>query len=99
MSTGVVSIRLPDELKRRLDALSASTGRPAAFFVREALSEHLGELEHAYTLRAEAEAVRRGELETVGLDEVLADLGMTRDELDGTEPNDTEPDGTEPGDA
>jgi len=88
MSTGVVSIRLPDELKHRLDALSASTGRPAAFYVREALSEHLGELEHAYTLRAEAEAARRGELETVGLDEVLADLGMTRDELDETEPHD-----------
>ncbi|SDC17354.1 RHH-type transcriptional regulator, rel operon repressor / antitoxin RelB [Sanguibacter gelidistatuariae] len=84
MSTGVLSIRLPHELKHRLDALSASTGRPAAFYVREALTEHLGELEHVYTLRAEAEAVRSGKLETVGLDEVLADLGMTRDELDDT---------------
>lgn len=65
MSTAVVSIRIDAEIKRRLDALSASTGRPAAYYVREALLHHLEELEYAYQLRSEAEAIRRGELETI----------------------------------
>lgn len=82
MATGVVSVRLPDDLKRRLDALSASTGRPAAFYVREALSEHIDDLEHAYALRAEAEAARRGDLPTASLDEVLGELGLRRGDLE-----------------
>lgn len=76
MSTGVLSVRLPGELKARLDALSASTGRPAAFYVREAVAEHLDELEYAYTLRAEVEANRRGEIPTRSLADVSAELGL-----------------------
>lgn len=76
MSTGVLSVRLPDDIKTRLDALAASTGRSAAFYVREAVAEHLGELEYAYTLQAEAEAARRGEIPTYSLDEVARELGL-----------------------
>lgn len=76
MSTGVLSVRLPDDIKTRLDALAASTGRPAAFYVREAVAEHLAELEYAYTLKAEAEAARRGEIPTYSLDEVARELGL-----------------------
>jgi RHH-type transcriptional regulator, rel operon repressor / antitoxin RelB len=76
MSTGVLSVRLPDELKARLDALSASTGRTAAFYVREAIAQHLADLECAYTLQAEAEAVRRGEIKTRSLTEISAELGL-----------------------
>lgn len=63
-------------MKARLDALSASTGRPAAFYVREAVEEHLDELEYAYTLRAEVEANRRGEISTRSLADVAAELGL-----------------------
>jgi RHH-type transcriptional regulator, rel operon repressor / antitoxin RelB len=76
MSTGVLSIRLPDDIKARLDSLAASTGRPAAFYVREAIAEHLTEIEYAYTLRSEAEAIRRGEVGTRPLDEVVEELGL-----------------------
>jgi RHH-type rel operon transcriptional repressor/antitoxin RelB len=82
MSTGVVSVRLPDDLKGRLDALSATTGRPAAFYLREALSEHLDDLEHAYGVVARAEAIRAGARDTVPLDDVLTELGVTRADLD-----------------
>ncbi|WP_242085877.1 ribbon-helix-helix protein, CopG family [Microbacterium lacticum] len=81
MSTGVLSVRLPDDIKARLDALAASTGRPAAFYVREAVAEHLGELEYAYTLRAEAEAARRGDLPATSLDALAVELGFDADEL------------------
>jgi RHH-type transcriptional regulator, rel operon repressor / antitoxin RelB len=76
MSTGVLSIRIPDELKARLDALSASTGRPAAYYVREAVAEHLDAIEYAYALRAEVEAQRRGELPTRSLAEISKELGL-----------------------
>lgn len=74
MSTAVVSVRLDADVKERLDALSASTGRPAAYYVREALLEHLDDLEYAYQLRGEAEAIRRGELETVPSSDLAAEL-------------------------
>lgn len=81
MSTGVLSVRLPEDIKTRLDALAAATGRPAAFYVREAVAEHLSELEYAYTLRAEAEAARRGELPTAPLDDLTRELGFDPAEL------------------
>ena len=74
MTTAVVSIHLDDEVKGRLDALSAATGRPAAYYVREALVAHLDKLEHAYRLKGETEAIRRGELKTVPSDELADEL-------------------------
>lgn len=74
MSTSVVSVRVEGELKERLDALSASTGRPVAFYIREALTEHLADIEYGYQLRAEAEAVRRGHLDTIPSETVAAEL-------------------------
>ena len=75
MSTSVVSFRLDSTLKERLDALSATTGRPAAYYVREAVMEHLDQLEYAYELRGEAEAIRRGEIQTVPSADLAAELG------------------------
>lgn len=82
MSTGVLSIRLPGELKDRLDALAASTGRPASYYVREAVEEHLSTMEYAYTLQAEVEAIRRGEAKTRPLSELMAEMGITQADLD-----------------
>ena len=76
MSTTVLSVRLPDDLKRRLDELGSRTGRPATFYVREAIESYIDDLEYAYALRAEAEAVRRGEIKTRRLDEIVASLGL-----------------------
>lgn len=81
MSTSVVSVRLPDGIKARLDALSKSTGRPAAFYVREAVSKHLDELEWVYTVAARAEFIRRETEETRAIDDVARDLGFEPDEL------------------
>ena len=52
------------------------TGRPATFRVREAIESYIDDLEYAYALRAEAEAVRRGEIKTRRLDEIAASLGL-----------------------
>lgn len=72
---------MPSELKTRLDALSASTGRPQAFYVREAVSEHLAALEWAYGVAALAENVRNGQEPTRPMDDFVAELGFDPEEL------------------
>lgn len=44
----MLAIRLPDEVEKRLDALAKKTGRTKTFYVREAIMEHLEELEDIY---------------------------------------------------
>ena len=76
MSGSVISLRVDEDQKRRLDALARRTGRPVSFYVKEALSAHLAELEYVDDLEAEAEAIRRGELRTVSLEELENELGL-----------------------
>lgn len=77
-----VECAVTDAVKERLDALSASTGRPATFYVRQAVTEYLDELEYVYTLQAEVEDARRGELATRPLSELVAEMGLTRADID-----------------
>ena len=43
-----ISIRLSPEDEERLDALARNTGRSKTFYVREAIREHLDDLEERY---------------------------------------------------
>lgn len=70
------SIRLDDETRQRLAVLSARTGRPQSFYLREAITRHLDEVEYIYGLVADAEDVRAGRLKTVTLDELAAECGV-----------------------
>jgi RHH-type rel operon transcriptional repressor/antitoxin RelB len=45
----MLAVRIPDEMETRLEALAKLTGRPKSFYVREALQEHLDEIEETYT--------------------------------------------------
>lgn len=44
----MLAIRLPAEIENRLEALARATGRTKTFYVREAILEHLDDLEAAY---------------------------------------------------
>ena len=44
----MLAIRLPDEIEKRLDVLAKKTGRTKTYYVREAIIEHLEELEDIY---------------------------------------------------
>jgi RHH-type transcriptional regulator, rel operon repressor / antitoxin RelB len=44
----MLAIRLPEEIEKRLDALAKKTGRTKTYYVREAVMEHLEELEDIY---------------------------------------------------
>jgi RHH-type rel operon transcriptional repressor/antitoxin RelB len=45
----MLAVRVPDALENRLDKLARLTGRPKSFYVRQALTQHLDEIEDTYT--------------------------------------------------
>lgn len=57
----MIGVRLPVEIENRLDALAKATGRTKTYYVREAILEHLDDLEDAYLADAVMERIRRGE--------------------------------------
>ncbi|HEY8991471.1 MAG TPA: DUF6290 family protein [Luteolibacter sp.] len=44
----MLAIRLAPEIEKRLEALAQKTGRTKTFYVREAILEHLEDLEDIY---------------------------------------------------
>lgn len=68
----MLAVRLPDELEARLQALAERTGRSRSFYVRQAVLEHLDDLE-GYRLAVERLAEK---LPTVPLEEVERRLGL-----------------------
>jgi RHH-type rel operon transcriptional repressor/antitoxin RelB len=81
MSTEVVSVRLPAEMKSRLDHLAEATGRSAAFYVKVALEDRMADLEWAYGIAANAENLRTGRRPARPIDSLITELGFTREEL------------------
>jgi RHH-type rel operon transcriptional repressor/antitoxin RelB len=72
----VIALRLPPEIEERLEALAKATGRSKSFYVREALLEHLEEMEDAYLAAATLERVRLGKERVFTTEEVRKDLGL-----------------------
>lgn len=72
----MLAIRLPQEIEARLAALAKSTGRTKSFYVREALLEHLGDLEDLYLAQRRMLAHRAGKSRTIPLADVLKRHGL-----------------------
>jgi RHH-type transcriptional regulator, rel operon repressor / antitoxin RelB len=72
----MLALRLPPEIEERLDALAKATGRSKSFYVREAILEHLEDMEDAYLAAATLERVRRGKERVFTTEQVRADLGL-----------------------
>lgn len=70
------AVRIPEDVFERLQALAARTGRTATYYIREAIVEHLEDLEDTYLAEQSLEQLRRGEERTYTLDEVERDLGL-----------------------
>lgn len=73
----MLAIRIPAEVMNRLDSLAALTGRTKTFYVREAILEHLDDLEDLYLAEREREEVRAGRSVPVALDAILKEYGLT----------------------
>jgi RHH-type rel operon transcriptional repressor/antitoxin RelB len=70
------AIRFPDETYQRLQALAEKTGRTASFYIREAVAEHLEDLEDRYAAEAALTAHRRSGEPALSLDDLDAELGL-----------------------
>ena len=68
----MLAIRLNSDVEARLDALAKSTGRTKSFYAREAIMEHLEDLEDYYLA---IERTKSG-LKGIPLDEVEQRLGL-----------------------
>lgn len=71
-----VSLRLPEELKTRLEKLAKVTGRSKTYYMIEAISEKLEDLEDLYLAEQRTLALRAGRSRTYTLDEVEKRLGL-----------------------
>ncbi len=72
----MLAIRLPAEIERRLDALAKETGRTKTFYAREAILEHLDDLEDIYLAERRLADIRAGRVKTIPLEEVMKGYDM-----------------------
>ena len=72
----MLAIQLPAEIEKRLDALAKATGRTKSFFAREAILEHLTDLEDLYLAEQRLTDIRSGKTKTAPLEEVMKQYGM-----------------------
>lgn len=70
------SIRLTPETERRLDFLSAQTGRTKAFYLRQMIENGIEDMEDYYLAAEVMERVRKGQEKTYSTAEVRKDLGL-----------------------
>jgi RHH-type rel operon transcriptional repressor/antitoxin RelB len=72
----MLAIRLPTDVEKRLEALALATGRTKTFYAREAILEHLDDLEDLYFAEQRLIDIRAGKTETVPLEELMKRYGM-----------------------
>ncbi|NTW54048.1 MAG: ribbon-helix-helix protein, CopG family [Chlorobaculum sp.] len=66
----MIGIRIPKSVCQRFDILAKRTGRSKTYYIREAIMEHLDDLEDIYLAEQVLERVRCGEEPVSGIDEV-----------------------------
>ena len=70
MATKQFSIRIETEIERRLAALARRTGRSRTFYIKEAILDHLEDLEDTYLGEQALEDFRRSGEESIPLEEI-----------------------------
>jgi RHH-type rel operon transcriptional repressor/antitoxin RelB len=72
----MLAIRLSDEIEGRLEALARATGRTKSFYARQAILEHLDEIEDLYIAEQRLVNIRAGRSKTYALEEVEREFGL-----------------------
>ncbi len=71
----MIAVRMPADVEARLDNLARRTGRTKTYYVREAVIEHIADLEDLYLAEEELRAIKAG-ARTYPIDEVRTNLGL-----------------------
>ena len=74
----MLAIRLPSDIEERLERLAKATGRTKTYYAyaREAILEHLDDLEDLYLAEQRPIDHRAGRSHTYTLEEVERELGL-----------------------
>lgn len=72
----MLALRLPEEIEDRLERLAKATGRSKSFYAREAILEHLDDLEDLYLAEQRLTDLRAGRTQTVPLDDLMKRYGL-----------------------
>ena len=65
----MLSVRLPEDLEKRLEALAKATGRSKTYYVREALVQKLEDMEDLYLAEAVMERIASGGEKVISAEE------------------------------
>ena len=71
-----LSFRLPDEVADRLQKLANRTGPTKTFYLTEAISEYLDDVEELEILEQRLEELQSGKVKSLTLDELIAKHGV-----------------------
>ena len=72
----MLDVRLPENVEERLERLAKRTGRTKAYYVRQAVIEHLQDLEDIEVADKRLENLRSGKTRTVPLSQLLKKHGV-----------------------
>ena len=73
----MLAVRLPKEIENRLDTLAEKTGRTKTYYVREAILEHLEDLEDVYLAEQTLAEIRAGKQKTIPIEELATEYGIS----------------------
>jgi Predicted DNA-binding protein with an HTH domain len=74
----MLAVRLPKDIETRLEVLSERTGRTKTYYVREAIVDHLEDLEDIYLAEQTLTEIRAGKQKTVGIEKLATEYGIQR---------------------
>lgn len=72
----MLAIRLPQSIEKRLEKLARRTGRTKTFYARQAILQHLDELEDLYRAEVTLKRIRSGKDKPMPLEAVLKRHGV-----------------------
>ena len=72
----MLAIRLPPDGEIRLEALARATGRSKTCYAREAILEHLDDLEDIYLAEQRLIDLRAGKTQAIPLEDVMKRYGL-----------------------
>ncbi|NQW58290.1 MAG: TraY domain-containing protein [Polynucleobacter sp.] len=72
----MLAIRLPEDIELRLGALANKTGRTKTFYAREAILEHINDLEDLYLAEKRLDKIQSGKTKTIKFSQLERELGL-----------------------
>ena len=72
----MLSIRLPEDIENRLNALSQETGRSKSYYARAAILEKIEDMEDVYIAEKRLEDLRAGRSQTISSADMRKELGL-----------------------